>query len=89
MTLYGLTNAEARLACALSQGEALGELSRRWDISRETLRTHLKRVLGKTGTSRQSELVRLLTGKPWNIADGPGLDGTAVAEVTATSPLGM
>lgn len=67
MSLYGLTTAEARLACALSQGHELAELSTEWGLSRETLRTHLKRVLTKTGTSRQSELVRLLTGKPWNI----------------------
>ncbi len=71
MTLYGLTHAEARLACALSQGAALSELSRRWQISRETLRTHLRRVLGKTGTTRQAELVRLLTGKPWSLTAQP------------------
>lgn len=70
--LYGLTAAEARLACALARGHDLGELSAEWAISRETLRTHLKRVLGKTGTHRQSELVRLLTGKPWNLAGDPG-----------------
>lgn len=71
MTLYGLTGAEARLACALSRGRELGELSVEWSVSRETLRTHLKRVLGKTGTSRQSELVRLLNGKPWNLLGRP------------------
>ena len=67
MTLYGLTAAEARLACALSRGHELTELSIQWEVSRETLRTHLKRVLSKTGTSRQTELVRLLNGKPWNL----------------------
>lgn len=66
--LYGLTPAEARLACALSRGHELADLSAEWGISRETLRTHLKRVLGKTGTVRQSELVRLLAGKPWSVA---------------------
>lgn len=65
--LYGLTPAEARLACALSRGHELAELGAEWNISRETLRTHLKRVLGKTGTTRQSELVRLLAGKPWSV----------------------
>ncbi|HKJ70812.1 MAG TPA: helix-turn-helix transcriptional regulator [Gammaproteobacteria bacterium] len=66
-SLYGLTPAEARLACALARGRELGSLSEEWGISRETLRTHLKRVLGKTGTARQADLVRLLTGKPWNL----------------------
>ena len=70
--LYGLTPAEARLACALSRGYEIAELSAEWRISRETLRTHLKRVLGKTGTHRQTELVRLLTGKPWSIAPTDG-----------------
>jgi len=65
--LYGLTPAEARLACALSHGHELSDLSAEWNVSRETLRTHLKRVLGKTGTARQSQLVRLLAGKPWSV----------------------
>jgi len=75
MNLYGLTPSEARLAGALSQGRDLNELAGEWGISRETLRTHLKRILGKTGTSRQVDLVRLLTGKPWNLAATAGLDG--------------
>ncbi len=60
--LYGLTPAEARLAIALGRGRGLKELGDEWSVSNETLRTHMKRVLSKTGTSRQSELVRLLTG---------------------------
>lgn len=75
MALYGLTNAEARLAVAIATGADLAGLSREWNVSRETLRTHLKRVLGKTGASRQADLVRLLAGKPWNMA----------AETVATS----
>lgn len=64
-SLYGLTGSESRLAAALSRGYNINELSRDWRVSRETLRTHLKRVLSKTGTSRQADLIRLLTGKPW------------------------
>jgi DNA-binding CsgD family transcriptional regulator len=67
MHLYGLTEREAHLACALARGHDLAELSAAWGVSRETLRTHLKRVLGKTGTDRQAELVRLLSGRPWNL----------------------
>ena len=72
MTLYGLTPSEARLACALTKGRELNALSDEWQVSRETLRTHLKRVLGKTGTARQSELIRLLSGKPWSLVERPG-----------------
>jgi len=68
MTLYGLTAAEARLACALARGGEISDLSRDWQVSRETLRTHLKHVFAKTGTGRQAELVRLLSGKPWSLA---------------------
>ncbi|HKJ88937.1 MAG TPA: helix-turn-helix transcriptional regulator [Gammaproteobacteria bacterium] len=74
VALYGLTPTEGRLACALARGRDLAELSGEWEISRETLRTHLKRVLGKTGTSRQAELVRLLTGKAWNLVSLLGDD---------------
>lgn len=63
--LYRLTAAEARLAVALGRGRELGDLARDWSVSRETLRTHLKRLLAKTGTTRQAELVRLLCGASW------------------------
>lgn len=67
-SLYGLTPAEARLACALSRGRDLSALSDEWQVSRETLRTHLKHVLAKTDTKRQADLVRLLAGAPWKLA---------------------
>lgn len=71
--LYGLTDAEAQLACALSRGHDLRGLSHDWGVSRETLRTHLKRALQKTGMHRQADLVRLLVGSPWKLAeDRPG-----------------
>lgn len=72
MTLYGLTPAEARLACALARGHELADLSVERQISRETLRTHLKRVLAKTGASRQADLVRLLNGRPWSLGAESG-----------------
>lgn len=81
MTLYGLTPAEARLACALAKGYELTDLTTEWHVSRETLRTHLKRVLGKTGTSRQAELVRLLSGKPWSLAAENGEMADSAVEI--------
>jgi DNA-binding CsgD family transcriptional regulator len=58
--LYGLTPAEARLAVLLAQGHHLDEVGEILKISIHTARTHLKRILGKTHTARQSDLVRLL-----------------------------
>jgi len=76
-SLYGLTPAESRLAVALARGRELAELAAEWSVSRETLRTHLKRILGKTGTSRQAELIRLLAGAPWKLTAFPHTQETA------------
>lgn len=67
--VYGLTPAEARLAVALGRGRDLPELADDWLVSVETLRTQLKGVFAKSGTRRQTDLVRLLAGAPWKLAD--------------------
>lgn len=58
--LFDLTPAETRIAQALVNGRRLGELASQTGVSVETLRTQLKSVMGKTGTRRQVDLVRLL-----------------------------
>jgi DNA-binding CsgD family transcriptional regulator/PAS domain-containing protein len=55
---YGLTAAEATLAVRLMQGESIAQAAARLIVTQNTARTHLKRIFAKTGTSRQSELVR-------------------------------
>lgn len=61
--LYALTPAEARLVVQLLQGQTLQEIAGELGVSVTTARTHLRSVFSKTGTRRQSELVRvLLTG---------------------------
>lgn len=60
MQLFGLTPAEARVARALAQGQSLEEYATDSAISLATARTQLRSVLGKTGTTRQPDLVRLL-----------------------------
>lgn len=65
--LYGLTAAEARLAIAIGRGRELPRLSEDWNVSTETLRTHLKAVFAKTGVNRQVDLVRLLAGTTWKL----------------------
>jgi PAS domain-containing protein/DNA-binding CsgD family transcriptional regulator len=61
VALFGLTNAEARLASALSVGHSLESASALLGIRTATARTELKAVFHKTGVSRQQDLVRLLT----------------------------
>lgn len=57
--LHGLTPAEAHLCALLLEGCTLEEAGVRLQVTHHTARTHLKRILGKTGTRRQAELIRL------------------------------
>jgi DNA-binding CsgD family transcriptional regulator/PAS domain-containing protein len=57
---YGLTGREAALAMALTSGQSLDEAAEQLQMRYETARTHLRRILSKTETSRQTELVLLL-----------------------------
>lgn len=58
--MYALTKTEAALASALAEGLSLADFAEARGCSEETARTHLKRVLEKTGTHRQADLVRVL-----------------------------
>jgi DNA-binding CsgD family transcriptional regulator len=61
--LHGLTATEAELAASLAEGKTLAEFAEARGSSEQTARTHLKRILDKTETRRQADLVRvLLTG---------------------------
>jgi DNA-binding CsgD family transcriptional regulator/PAS domain-containing protein len=62
--LYGLTLKEAELANKLCEGKSIEEAAKDLRISYETARTHLRRVFSKTGVSRQSLLVLLLSQIP-------------------------
>lgn len=65
--LYGLTPAESGLAARLAAGDSLQEAAGRRQIAHETARTHLKRILRKTGARRQAELVLQLQRSPWSL----------------------
>lgn len=58
---FGLTPAEARVAAQLATGLPISEIAERLGVSRETVRTHVKRAFEKTGCRRQTELAALLT----------------------------
>jgi DNA-binding CsgD family transcriptional regulator len=64
MAMFGLTPAEARLAAEIAAGQRLDALAEAHHVTLPTLRTQLRAIYGKTGTSRQSELVRLLAALP-------------------------
>ncbi len=59
-SLFGLTNKECIVAARLAAGETLQEIAEREFLSLHTVRVHIRDILRKTGTHRQSELVRLL-----------------------------
>lgn len=57
---FGLTPTEAELTYTLAQGISIDEFSATRGISRNTAKWHLQTIFGKTGTSRQHELVSLV-----------------------------
>jgi DNA-binding CsgD family transcriptional regulator len=63
-SLYGLTEAEARMAAAMAQGKTAESIAEEFELSLHTARNRVKRILSKTKTNRQSELLRLLLNSP-------------------------
>jgi DNA-binding CsgD family transcriptional regulator len=61
MSSFGLTAAEAKIALALATGASVPEAAANLGLSANTVKTHLRKVFAKTGTSRQAELVRVLS----------------------------
>jgi DNA-binding CsgD family transcriptional regulator len=58
--LYGLTAGELRVLLALAPGLSVREAADMLGIRESTSKTHLQRIFQKTGTSKQTELMRLL-----------------------------
>ena len=58
--LFSLTPGEARIAGKLALGRSAEEIAAEFRISVETVRTHIKRILSKTSTQRQGELISLI-----------------------------
>ena len=57
---YQLTPSEARVSALIAVGERIEAAAAVLGITPSTARTHLKRILRKTRTNRQAELVKLL-----------------------------
>ncbi|MBA1146897.1 hypothetical protein H0Z60_07460 [Ectothiorhodospiraceae bacterium WFHF3C12] len=62
--VFGLTSREAELASHIARGRTVARTAQIMAISRSTARVHLERVLAKTGTHRQTELVAVIRTSP-------------------------
>jgi DNA-binding CsgD family transcriptional regulator/PAS domain-containing protein len=60
--LYHLTPTELRVLLAVVQLGGVPEVAEALGIGEATVKTHLHRLFGKTGTSRQADLVKLVAG---------------------------
>lgn len=67
--LYQLTPAEVEVANGMLMGYTADEIASLRGVSEGTARNQLKSIMSKTGTNRQSDLVRLLMAIPQPSAD--------------------
>jgi DNA-binding CsgD family transcriptional regulator len=65
--LFDLTPAEARVARGIAVGKTVGEVAQEAGLAAATVRNQLKSVFGKTGVSRQADLVGILAGTALNL----------------------
>ena len=61
----GLTEAEARLALTLAQGQSVRDFADLQGCTWHTARTHAKNLLRKTGLHRQAEVIDLVRSLMW------------------------
>lgn len=62
--LFDLTFTEAVIAARLAEGFSIQEIAAERRCSVSTVRTHVKRIMQKTHTNRQGELVQLILTSP-------------------------
>jgi len=61
---YGLTRAESRVVARLLQGAPVDAVAAALGVRRETVRTHVKSIYRKIGTTRQIDLLSLVLRGP-------------------------
>lgn len=61
---FDLTPAESHLAVGLARGMSVNEVANARGVSTEPVRSQVKSIFAKTGTSQQSDLVSLLPTLP-------------------------
>jgi DNA-binding NarL/FixJ family response regulator len=79
--LYGLTAGELRVLLAMSPGISVHEAAKVLRIGEATVKTHVQHIHAKTGTSKQTELMRLFMGSAPPVQAAPkSLPSSAKAE---------
>jgi DNA-binding CsgD family transcriptional regulator len=58
--LFDLSPRETEIAAALLEGHSIDSLAATLGVSRNTARNHVQALFRKTGTNRQSDLIRVL-----------------------------
>ncbi len=61
---FDLTPAEARVAVQIAGGANAKEIAKTQSVALPTVRTHIQRIMDKTGVDRQTDLVRVLMALP-------------------------
>lgn len=60
VSLFGMTNAEALVARQITQGGTVEQMAERLGITANTFKTQLQAVYAKSGTRRQTDLLKVL-----------------------------
>jgi DNA-binding CsgD family transcriptional regulator len=79
--LHDLTPTQAKIAAALARGESPEEIADALHTAVSTVRQHVKAVLAKTDTHRQSELVHLILASIAPLAAAPEPAGGATTQL--------
>ncbi|MEM8651813.1 MAG: helix-turn-helix transcriptional regulator [Pseudomonadota bacterium] len=61
MDCFGFTNAEAKVALEIANGQSVQEIAHATATSLATIRTHMQRIMQKMSINRQSEIVRIIS----------------------------
>ncbi len=83
--IFRLSPAEARFARAMAQGMSPEEYSQHAELSINTVRSHQRKVYDKTGTSKATQLIRLLASIPPIRSGRTARDKTGVYDVPPSS----
>ena len=68
--LYRLTRSELRVLLTVAPGLCVKEAAETLGISESTVKTHLKHIHSKTGTSKQTDLLRLFMSSTPPVSEG-------------------